>query len=79
MISGLRVRATREAVDKNECDHYSYPVWVSVVGNKYRARCLGCETSGPVVREGPRAARQALLALGRLSKNGPHLKTSQHP
>ncbi len=68
MSSGLGVRARREAADKATCDHYAYPVWVSVSGQKqrekYRARCLGCEAMGPVVYEGPLAARQALRAIG---------------
>lgn len=60
MVSGLKMRAKRKEIDKAACEHYAYPVWVVVVGNKYQARCLGCETVGPVVNEGPRAARQAL-------------------
>ena len=62
MISGLQMGARRGAVDKGTCDHYAYPVWVTVVGRKHRARCLGCEAVGPVVYEGPLAARQALRA-----------------
>ncbi len=66
MTSGPNMRARREAVDKATCDHYAYPVWVSVFGQKnwekYRARCLNCEAVGPVVHEGPLAARQALRA-----------------
>jgi hypothetical protein len=64
MSSGLKVRARREATDKSTCDHYACHVWVYVIGPKqremYRARCLGCEVLGPVVYEGPLAARQAL-------------------
>ena len=62
MISGLQMRArTRGAIDKTTCAHNAYPVWVLVLmGRKYRARCLGCEKVGPVVAEGPKAARQAL-------------------
>ena len=62
MISGLRMGARRGAADRDTCDHYAYPMWVSVVGQKHRARCLGCETTGPVVYEGPLSARQALRA-----------------
>jgi hypothetical protein len=64
MSSALKVRARREATDKSTCDHYACHVWVYVIGpkqrEKYRARCLGCEVLGPVVYEGPLAARQAL-------------------
>jgi hypothetical protein len=60
MLSGLQMGARRGAMDKATCDHYGYPVWVTVVGRKHRARCLGCEATGPVVCEGPRAARRAL-------------------
>lgn len=64
MISGLQMRAKRGAVDKATCDHYGYPVWVCGFGlknrEKYRARCLNCEAVGPVVHEGPLAARQGL-------------------
>jgi hypothetical protein len=67
MIGALRMSARRGAVDKATCDHYHYPVWVSVFGPKYRARCLGCQTLGPVVYEGPLAARRALrLRAGRI-------------
>jgi len=60
MVSGLKMRAKRNEIDKDTCEHHAYPVWVAVVGNKYRARCLGCEKLGPVVHEGPQAARQVL-------------------
>ena len=64
MSSALKVRARREATYKFTCDHYACPVWVYVIGlrqrEKYRARCLECEALGPVVYEGPLAARQAL-------------------
>ena len=67
MSSGLKVRARREATDKSTCDHYACHVWVYVIGpkqrEKYRARCLGCEVLGPVVYEGPLAARQALREM----------------
>lgn len=66
MISGLQMCASRGTVDKATCDHFVYPVWVAVVGRKHRARCLGCETAGPVVYEGPLAARRA-LRVGRVS------------
>lgn len=50
MSSGLEVCERREATDKATCDHYAYPVWVSVVGprqrEKYWARCKGCEAAG---------------------------------
>ena len=65
MISELTMSARRGAVDKATCDHYHYPVWVSVFGPKYQARCLGCETLGPVVYEGPLEARRA-LRVGRM-------------
>jgi hypothetical protein len=61
MVSGLQLRAKREEIDKATCEHHAYPVWVTLVGKKYRARCLGCGSVGPVVTEGPQAARQALL------------------
>ena len=60
MLSGLQLRAKRQQIDKAACEHYAYPVWVTVTGQKYRARCLGCGSLGPVVEEGPWAARQAL-------------------
>lgn len=66
MTSGLQMGARRGALDKATCDHYGYPVWVCGFGQKnrekYRARCLNCEEVGPVVQEGPLAARQALRA-----------------
>ena len=56
----------RRALDKATCDHSGYPVWVCGFGHesreKYRARCLNCREVGPVVHEGPLAARQALWA-----------------
>ena len=56
----------RGALDKAACDHSGSPVWVCDFGyknrGKYRARCLNCREVGPVVHEGPLAARQALLA-----------------
>ena len=61
MLSGLQLRAKRQEIDKTTCEHHAYPVWVPVVGRKYQARCLGCGSVGPVVTEGPQAARQALL------------------
>lgn len=68
MTSGRQMRAKRGAVDKATCDHYGYPVWVCGFGpknrEKYRAHCLNCEAVGPVVHEGPMAARQALRAGG---------------
>ena len=61
MISGLQMGARRGAVDEATCDHHAYPVWVTVVGRKYQARCLGCDAVGPAVYEGgPLAARRAL-------------------
>ncbi len=75
MTSGLQMRARRRAVEKAMCDHYTYPVWVSVFGQKnrekYRARCLNCEAVGPAVHEGPLAARQALRASLRARSSGP--------
>jgi hypothetical protein len=65
MVSGLQLRAKRVEIDKATCEHYAYPVWVTVTGQKYRARCLGCEALGPVVNEGPQTARQALLSQRR--------------
>jgi hypothetical protein len=58
--SSCRMVARRGGANKATCDHYGYPVWVSVVGGKHRARCLGCETQGSMVYEGPLAARWAL-------------------
>jgi hypothetical protein len=66
MVSGLQLRAKRQEIDKETCEHYAYPVWVTVIGHKYRARCLGCETGGPAVNEGPQAARQALRSRRRV-------------
>ena len=66
MVSGLQLRAKREEIDKETCEHYAYPVWVTVIGQKYRARCLGCEAVGPAVNEGPRSARQALRSRRRV-------------
>jgi hypothetical protein len=60
MVSGLQLRAKRQEINKATCEHYAYPVWVTVIGKKHRARCLGCEAVGPAVDEGPHAARQAL-------------------
>ena len=60
MISSLQLSARRQEKDKATCEHHAYPVWVVEFGNKYRARCLGCRSVGPVVNEGPLAARQAL-------------------
>ncbi len=60
MISGLGLSARRQEKDKATCEHYANPVWVVEFGKKYRARCLGCRTVGPVVNDGPLAARQAL-------------------
>jgi hypothetical protein len=60
MVSGLQLSVKRQQIDKATCRHYAYPVWVTVTGRKYRARCLGCGSMGPVVEEGPQAARQAL-------------------
>ena len=66
MNSGLQMSARRGAQDKATCGHYGYSVWICSFGQKnrekYRARCLYCEAVGPVVREGPLAARQALRA-----------------
>jgi hypothetical protein len=60
MIGSLHLSARRQEKDKAICEHHSYPVWVVEFGKKYRARCLGCRSVGPVVNEGPLAARQAL-------------------
>ena len=60
VVSGLQLRAKRQEINQATCEHYAYPVWVVEIGKKYRARCLGCEAVGPVVNEGPHAARQAL-------------------
>jgi hypothetical protein len=60
MISSLQLSARRQEKDKATCEHYGNPVWVVEFGKKYRARCLGCRTVGPVVNDGPLAARQAL-------------------
>jgi hypothetical protein len=66
MVSGLQLRAKRQEIDKERCEHYTYPVWVTVTGQKYRARCLGCEAVGSAVNEGPQAARQALRSRRRV-------------
>jgi hypothetical protein len=66
MVSGLQLRAKRQEIDKETCEHYAYPVWVTVIGQKYRARCLGCESVGPAVNEGAQAARQALRSRRRV-------------
>jgi hypothetical protein len=66
MVSGLQLRAKRQEINKATCEHYDYPVWVTVIGKKYRARCLGCEAVGPAVNEGPQAARHALRSLRRV-------------
>ena len=63
VISNCQMLARRGGADKATCDHYGYPVWVSIVGRKLRARCLGCETDGPVVYEGPQDARRALRSM----------------
>jgi hypothetical protein len=61
MSSSLQLSARRQEKDKATCEHHAYPVWVVEFGKKkYRARCLGCRSVGPVVNEGPLAARQAL-------------------
>jgi len=60
MISSPQLSARRQEKDKATCEHHAYPVWVVEFGKKCRARCLGCRTVGPVVNEGPLAARQAL-------------------
>jgi hypothetical protein len=46
MISGLQMGARRGTVDKATCDHYAYPVWVSVVGTRHRASCWGARRWG---------------------------------
>jgi hypothetical protein len=67
MIGSLHLSARRQEKDKAICEHHSYPVWVVEFGKKkYRARCLGCQTVGPVVIEGPWAAEQALYSSGRV-------------
>ena len=66
MVSGLQLRAKRQEINKATCEHYAYPVWVVVRGDKYRARCLGCEAVGPAVNEGPQAARRALRSRRRV-------------
>jgi hypothetical protein len=53
MISSLQLSARRQEKDKATCEHHAYPVWVVEFGKK-------CRAVGPVVNEGPLAARQAL-------------------
>ena len=54
----------KEAANKKRawCDHYDHPIWMMVLWGKYQARCLGCETAGPMVDGGPWAAQKALYA-----------------
>jgi hypothetical protein len=66
MVSGLQLRAKRQEINNATCEHYTYPVWVTLIGKEYRARCLGCEAVGPAVNEGPQAARQALRSQRRV-------------
>lgn len=47
---------------KPRCDHYNHPIWMMALRGKYQARCLGCQTAGPAVREGPWAAQEALYS-----------------
>jgi hypothetical protein len=59
-MSMLITRETRERPAVWGCEH-QYPIEVVLVGNSgRRARCLGCGTCGPVVREG---SEEAMLAL----------------
>jgi hypothetical protein len=60
MTSDFTKRTRCKAVNKATCDHYDYPIWMMALGGKYQARCLGCETVGPIVSAGPWAAEQAL-------------------
>ena len=64
MVSGLQLRAKRQEINKGTCEHYAYPIWVTVIGKKYRARCLGCGSVGPAVAEGaPGCARRTAALL----------------
>jgi hypothetical protein len=58
----------KEAANKKRagCDHYDHPIWMMVLWGKYQARCLGCETAGPIVDGGPWAAQEALYAAVRV-------------
>jgi len=61
MGSARKQRARCKVMNQEAmCDHYSHPIWMMVVGEKYQARCTGCETVGPIVNEGPWVAQQAL-------------------
>jgi hypothetical protein len=64
VASAMKQRARCKAMKNQEavCDHYEHPIWMMVFGEKYQARCMGCETVGPVVHEGPWAAQQALYS-----------------
>lgn len=49
--------------NKSGCDHRDHPISMMALGRKYQARCSGCETTGPVVEEGPWAAQEALYSV----------------
>lgn len=57
----------KEAVNKKKagCDHHDQPIWMMVLWGKYQARCLGCDTAGPMVDGGPWAAQEALYSAVR--------------
>jgi hypothetical protein len=66
--SKQRPRRRCKAMKNQEavCEHYEQPIWMTALGGRYQARCMGCQTVGPVVIEGPWAAEQALYSSGRV-------------
>jgi hypothetical protein len=57
---GLMTRGMKKK--RAGCDHYDHPVWMMALWGHYQARCLGCETVGPMVDGEPWAAQDALYA-----------------
>jgi hypothetical protein len=57
-----RAKCKEEAAKykKAGCNHPAHSLWMMALGRHYQARCLGCETAGPVIVEGPWAAQEAL-------------------
>ena len=62
MVSARKQRPRCKAMNQEAtlCNHYDHPIWMMVVGEKYQARCMGCEKVGPIVNEDPWIAQQAL-------------------
>ena len=56
-----RRKKKRAKCKKAGCDHPAHSLWMMALEGHYQLRCLGCETRGPVVDEGPWAAQQALF------------------